>query len=64
MSLLDHYRPPRTTTHPWEGFHSTWATLIAGQLNERLPPDYVAIPLTSREPMWLQYINIVCIVTY
>jgi hypothetical protein len=51
MPLRDHFRPPLATTHPWEGFHSTWATLIAGQLNERLPPDYVAIPLTSRGPM-------------
>lgn len=45
MPLLDHFHPPLSVNRPWEGFHSTWATVIAQQLNESvLPNEYVAIP--------------------
>ena len=45
MPLLDHFRPPLSASHPWMGFHSTWATAMAQQLNrELLPEDYYAIP--------------------
>ncbi len=45
MPLLDHFRSPLADEAPWEGFHSTWATTIAAQLNAGvLPPDYRAIP--------------------
>ena len=51
MTLRDHFTPPLSVTRPWEGFHSTWTTMIAQGLNRLLPPDYVAIPQTSRGPM-------------
>jgi hypothetical protein len=45
MPLLDHFRPPLSVSHPWMGFHSTWATAMAQQLNrDVLPADYYAIP--------------------
>jgi len=45
MPLLDHFHPPLSASHPWMGFHSTWATAMAQQLNrELLPEDYYAIP--------------------
>ena len=51
MTLRDHFTPPLSVTRPWEGFHSTWTTMIAQDLNRLLPPDFVAIPQTSRGPM-------------
>ena len=51
MTLRDHFTPPLSATRPWEGFHSTWSTMIAQGLNLLLPPDYVAIPQTSRGPI-------------
>ncbi len=39
MPLLDHFRPPLSAQRHWEGFHSTWATLIAQRLNDELLPD-------------------------
>ena len=51
MTLRDHFTPPLNVTRPWEGFHSTWTTMIAQELNRLLPPEYVAIPQTSRGPM-------------
>jgi len=50
MPLLDHFVPPLSVTRPWEGFHTAWATTIAQELNRILPPEYVAIPQTSRGP--------------
>lgn len=50
MPLLSHFVPPLVQSRPWEGFHSTWATMLAQQLNRILPPGYVAIPQTSRGP--------------
>jgi hypothetical protein len=51
MPLRDHFTPPLSVTRPWEGFHTTWATTIAQELNRILPPEYVAIPQTSRGPL-------------
>ena len=51
MTLHNHFIPPLSVTRPWEGFHSTWTTMIAQELNRLLPPEYVAIPQTSRGPM-------------
>jgi hypothetical protein len=46
MPLLDHFRPPLSEQRHWEGFHSTWATVIAQQLNdELLPSGFFAEPL-------------------
>ncbi len=43
MPLLDHFHPPLHGPRRWEGFHHSWATFIAQQLNEGvLPPDYFA----------------------
>ncbi len=44
MPLLEHFRPPLSTTHPWKGFHSAWANAITTGLNEVLPEGYYAIP--------------------
>jgi hypothetical protein len=45
MPLLDHFVPPLSRTHPWRGFHSTWAAAMARHLNQGvLPPGYYAIP--------------------
>jgi hypothetical protein len=43
MPLLDHFHPPLHGPRRWEGFHHSWATFIAQQLNEGvLPEDYYA----------------------
>src|SRR5436309_2674207 len=43
MPLLDHFHPPLHGPRRWEGFHHSWATFIAQQLNQDvLPPDYFA----------------------
>src|ERR1043166_1489237 len=49
MPLHDHFHPPLSVTRPWEGFHSSWAAMIADQLNRSLlPKDYVALPHVHR----------------
>ena len=48
MPLLDHFHPPLSLERPWEGIHSTWASLIATQLNQdQLPAEYFAMPLVT-----------------
>jgi hypothetical protein len=43
MPLLDHFHPPLHGPRRWEGFHHSWATFIAQQLNQNvLPPGYFA----------------------
>src|SRR5512145_3270087 len=43
MPLLDHFNPPLHGPRRWEGFHHSWATFIAQQLNDGvLPQDYFA----------------------
>ncbi|MBI1918257.1 MAG: DUF4058 family protein [Planctomycetes bacterium] len=45
MPLYNHFVAPLRFTHPWSGFHGTWATMIARQLNQDiLPPGFYAIP--------------------
>jgi Protein of unknown function (DUF4058) len=45
MPLLDYFHPPFNKRPHWESFHSTWATLIARQLNlGQLPEQYLAEP--------------------
>src|SRR5881296_2518285 len=52
MPLLDHFHPPLHGPRRWEGFHHSWATFIAQQLNEgNLPPDYFAESEISVGPM-------------
>src|SRR5438046_6110627 len=43
MPLLDHFHPPLHGPRRWEGFHHSWATFVAQQLNQDvLPADYYA----------------------
>lgn len=42
MPLLDHFHPPLHGPRRWEGFHHSWAAVIAHQLNEVLPADFFA----------------------
>ncbi len=43
MPLLDHFHPPPHGPRRWEGFHHSWATFIAQQLNQNaLPAGYFA----------------------
>lgn len=51
MPLLDHFHPPLHGPRRWEGFHHSWATVIAQHLNRGiLPPDYYAEPEISIGP--------------
>ncbi|MBM3222844.1 MAG: DUF4058 family protein [Candidatus Tectomicrobia bacterium] len=48
MPLLDHFHRPLSLERPWEGIHSTWAAMMATQLNQgQLPDEYVAMPLVT-----------------
>ncbi|MBL8849541.1 MAG: hypothetical protein JNG89_07650 [Planctomycetaceae bacterium] len=42
--LLDHFHPPLKGRRHWTGFHSAWATLLAIDLNRRLPEGWFAEP--------------------
>ena len=44
MPLRDHFHPPLSVQRHWHGFHNAWATFIATDLNQRLPPGYFAEP--------------------
>jgi hypothetical protein len=44
MPLLDHFHPPLSERRKWHSFHHAWATMIAFDLNHRLPPGYFADP--------------------
>lgn len=45
MPLLDHFHPPVSSRKAWEGFHQSWATLIAHHLNGRvLTPPFESEP--------------------
>lgn len=51
MPLLDHFHPPLHGPRRWEGFHHTWATVIAQHLNENvLPAGFFAEPEISLGP--------------
>jgi hypothetical protein len=43
MPLQDHSQPPLANDFPWESIHSAWASKIADNLNEILPPRYFAL---------------------
>src|SRR5439155_20521705 len=38
MPLLDHFRPPISTTRHWESFHAAWAAEIMRTLNRGVLP--------------------------
>jgi hypothetical protein len=44
MPLLDHFHPPLSQRRHWQSFHSAWATALALDLNQLLPPGYFAEP--------------------
>lgn len=44
MPLRDHFSPPLSERVPWDGLHGAWPTLIALDLNTRLPPEFIASP--------------------
>ena len=44
MPLLDHFHPPLSERRQWHSFHHAWATVIAFDLNHRLPTGYFADP--------------------
>jgi hypothetical protein len=44
MVLQDHFRPPLSIRRHWHAFHNAWATYIASELNQKLPPNYFAEP--------------------
>lgn len=44
MPLRDHFRPPLTRQHSWEGVHGHWPSTIVNLLNAKLPPAFVAEP--------------------
>jgi hypothetical protein len=44
MPLLDHFHPPLSQRRKWHSFHHAWATVIAFDLNRRLPAGFFAEP--------------------
>jgi hypothetical protein len=44
MPLRDHFHPPITTRHSWEGFHASWPLMLVARLFPHLPPGYSAEP--------------------
>jgi hypothetical protein len=49
MPLHDHFRGELAKRRGWTSFHTAWATYIAEDLNERLPPGYYAGPYSRYE---------------
>lgn len=44
MPLRDHFRPPASKRHSWEGFHGMCPGEIIRQLREQLPEGFIAEP--------------------
>jgi len=44
MPLRDHFRSPLADRRSWDGMHGQWPAMIVINLNQRLPPRYVAEP--------------------
>lgn len=44
MPLRDHFHPPISRRHSWEGFHGLWPGVIVMHLARELPPRYLAEP--------------------
>jgi hypothetical protein len=42
--LLDHFHPPLSDRRDWHGFHAQWASVLAADLNRRLPEGWWAQP--------------------
>lgn len=51
MPLRDHFHPPWSEQHLWEGFHSAWVNTLVRHLNGAiLPPHYRAMPQVHLGP--------------
>lgn len=44
MPFRDHFRPPISTRHSWEGFHAQWPAMLVSRLSAQLPEAYTAEP--------------------
>jgi hypothetical protein len=44
MPLRDHFRPPVSARHSWEGFHAAWPTMLVQRLQPTLPTGFSAEP--------------------
>ncbi|HUR55676.1 MAG TPA: DUF4058 family protein [Gemmataceae bacterium] len=44
MPLRDHFRPPVSKRHSWEGFHATWPAMLVGRMQGQLPARFTAEP--------------------
>ena len=44
MPLRDHFHPPLSTRHSWQGVHGQWPAMIVLQLFGRLPDGFSAEP--------------------
>jgi hypothetical protein len=44
MPLRDHFRPPVSSRHSWEGFHAAWPTMLVQRMLPTLPSGYLAEP--------------------
>ncbi len=44
MPLRDHFRPPVSSRHSWEGFHAQWPAMLVQRLFPNLPVGYTAEP--------------------
>lgn len=44
MPLRDHFHPPVSSRHSWEGFHASWPLMLVSRLFPHLPAGYSAEP--------------------
>lgn len=44
MPLRDHFRPPVSSRHSWEGFHAQWPAMLVQRLSPVLPSGFTAEP--------------------
>jgi len=44
MPLRDHFHPPVSSRHSWEGFHAAWPTMLVIRLAAQLPEGFLAEP--------------------
>lgn len=44
MPMRDHFHPPVSARHSWEGFHGQWPAMLVQQLVTVLPDGYTAEP--------------------
>lgn len=44
MPFRDHFRPPVSAHHSWEGFHAAWPTMLVQRMGPTLPSGFSAEP--------------------